>query len=132
MYRRSECQSWQQSGWDTSSQEYHEHISRLARMPSVHPNVPQYPNVHTVFNSKVIREEESESQHNHHQRNHNHRSPQFQETVEVIEFKEERVEPYGDERVEVFEEVVDVKTDSFIQQKHRGFQPCKWNTSKAY
>ncbi|KAF8037059.1 hypothetical protein BT93_B0086 [Corymbia citriodora subsp. variegata] len=129
MYRRDECQSWQQGGWDTTSQDYHEHVSRIARMPSIHPNVPQYPNVYPAFNNRVTCEGERESHHNHHQHNPQHRSPHFQEKVEVIEFQEERVGRNKVDEVETVEEVVDVRSDGFIEQKHRGFGLCKWNTA---
>lgn len=132
MNRRDECHSWQRNGWDTTSEEYHEHLSRIARLPSIHPNVPQYPNVHTAFNNRVTRDEEIESHHHHQLHNHNHRSPHFVEKVEVIEFKEERLEHNRDGDFEVFEEAVDVKADGFIAQKHQGFGLCKWNTFKAH
>ncbi|XP_048136430.1 uncharacterized protein LOC125315454 isoform X1 [Rhodamnia argentea] len=132
MYRSGERHSLQQNGWDTTSQDYHEHLSRVAKMPSIHPNVPQYPNVHSAFHNKVASEEENESHHNHHQHNHNRRSPQFQEKVEVMEFKEERFEHNRGKDTDVFEEVVDVKADDFIQQKHRRFELCKWNTFAAH
>ncbi|KAK3439880.1 hypothetical protein EUGRSUZ_B00219 [Eucalyptus grandis] len=134
MYRSGDCQSWQQNGWDTSSQEYHEHLTRIARSPSIHPNVPQYPNVHPAFHQKVTYEEESEclqsqNQHQHqHQHQHHHHPPQFQEKVEVMKFEEERFGRNRNDEFVMVEEVVEVRSDGYVPPKHRGFELCKWDT----
>ncbi|EEF51919.1 conserved hypothetical protein [Ricinus communis] len=52
-----------QHGWDTTSTDYHVHVSTMERMPSILPDVPRYPNVHRAFNNKTIHEDEFEVTH---------------------------------------------------------------------
>lgn len=52
----------QQQGLETPSEDYHGHLSMLTRMVSVHPDLPQYPNVHRAFNRKGGKEENQQDQ----------------------------------------------------------------------
>jgi hypothetical protein len=40
------------------------------------------------------------------------------------------IEQNGNQKSEVIEETVDDEADGFIQQKHKGFELCKWKTFK--
>lgn len=119
----------------TSGGDYHEHLSKMMRTPSILPDVPHYPNVHKAFNrSKVagsdqgdienandVKQPKSPKSHSHNKTSKH--SPQFQEKVEVIEDKE---------KAEVPGESVDSKADGFIQQRHQKFELCKWATFKVH
>ncbi|GLT53786.1 hypothetical protein SLA2020_270350 [Shorea laevis] len=126
-------------GWDTnSSYDYHSHIHRMERVPTMLPEIPQYPNVHKAFNNKVSYEEEyrGESDYKHGHNKHQTAPVRFQEKVEVIEYEraDEQFEAGGKNvgSCEVYEESVDVEADSFIKQKHKGLELCKWKTFKAH
>ncbi|KAL4279390.1 hypothetical protein GQ457_03G015490 [Hibiscus cannabinus] len=50
----------QSSGWDTTSQDYQAHLSRMERLPTMIPGAPQYPNVHRAFNNRAAFPEQDE------------------------------------------------------------------------
>lgn len=146
MRRGWDYKSNHQKGQETTSPgDYHEHLSKMIRTPSILPDVPHYPNVHKAFNkSKVTSNEETDADegkqpkspksHSHHKASKH--SPQFQEKVEVIEFKEEvKTAPSGgsgEEKAEVYGESVDSKADGYIQRRHQKFELCKWATFKVH
>ncbi|KAF5743727.1 hypothetical protein HS088_TW08G00314 [Tripterygium wilfordii] len=112
-------------GWDTTSDDYLAHISRIERMPSVITDVPQYPNVHKVFNNKLTYEEEPPRK--------EHSPKDHKKKVQVIETIEEVSNPKGQDHEEIFmEETVNSGADGYIQQKHKGFELCKWKTFKLH
>ncbi|PKI38634.1 hypothetical protein CRG98_040968 [Punica granatum] len=129
-----------------SSGEYHHHLSKMVRTPSVLPNVPHYPNVHRAFNKpKVAHHGEgdvsSDSNEVKQPESHGHNkggkhSLQFEDEVEVIEYKEEEhtASPASrkKEAADVHGESVDSKADGYIQRKHQKFELCKWATFKVH
>lgn len=116
-----------QNGLGTSSLDYHAHVSKLARTPSVLTDVPHYGNTNKMFNNtRVLYVEDYEE--NKQERNRN--TPQSNEKVEVIEYKE-TVESPNNVNSRVYEEIVESGADS-AQQKRRGFGLCKWRTFKHY
>lgn len=140
-------QQQQQQGGETNSADYHDHLSKMIRSPSVLPDVPHYPSVHRVFNrSKVPGHDESSVENDEEKQpeppkspGHNKsskQSPQFQEKVEVIEFKEEGQTTSSVskkmEKTEVPGESVDSKANGHIQQRRQKFELCKWTTFKVH
>lgn len=113
-----------QYSWDKTSPDYHAHVSRIERMPSVVPDVPRqpkYPNVHRAFkNNYTPREEEQPPKSN----NSSQKKVQLSDHAEIVESN------ISEEKAEVQEESIDVKADGFIQKKFRGFELCKWKTFK--
>lgn len=99
-----------------NSQDYHAHISRVSRTPSVLSDVPQYPNAHVAFNNN-----------NNRRRFNNPVLPEERERVEVIE-ETKVIDNYGD--VVYREQEVDVETDEFNTRRNNGggFNLCKWKT----
>ncbi|KAK9278190.1 hypothetical protein L1049_027750 [Liquidambar formosana] len=79
MRRSSDYNAKRQQGRDTTSHDYLAHVSRMERMVSVHPDLPHYPNVHTIFNNRFSHEEVQESQN----------EPQNQEVHEKVEVVEQ-------------------------------------------
>ncbi|KAL7204570.1 hypothetical protein ACSBR2_017612 [Camellia fascicularis] len=116
-------------GWDDTSNDYHSHVSRMERMPSVLTDVPHYPNVHRIFNNTTtVYEEEDGSGHNqkkHHEPQVRAKKVQFVEHEEVIGETDK-----NGNNVKVYKENVDVEADGFIKQKHKNFELCKWATFK--
>ncbi|KAJ1385048.1 phloem specific protein [Sesbania bispinosa] len=100
------------------SQDYHSHISKVRREPSILTDVPQYPNAHVAFNKKVVYEEdEIEGSQHHHFLHHN--NPETRERVEeVVECEQV-----------VYEENVDVETNQYYPRRNRGgLELHKWKT----
>ncbi|XVF11162.1 hypothetical protein REPUB_Repub08aG0002100 [Reevesia pubescens] len=121
----------QDSGWDTTSQDYHAYLSRMERMPRIIHAAPQYPNVHKAFNNKYTFEEveEVEFQEEHQRKLQHSPCPKSQKKVQV----EETIEETRDENDQVYEETtVKVEADGYIQQKHKGFELHKWKTFKVH
>ncbi|KAE8655246.1 putative Mediator of RNA polymerase II transcription subunit 13 [Hibiscus syriacus] len=96
----------QNSGWDTTSQDYQAHLSRMERLPTIIPGASQYPNVHRAFNSKVEFSEQDEQ------------SAKSQKKVQVVDPADEAT--------------VNAEGDDYIQQKQKGFGLCKWKTFKMH
>ncbi|MGI4329209.1 hypothetical protein ACR2WG_26790, partial [Klebsiella pneumoniae] len=105
-----------QQGRDTTSHDYHSHISRMARMPSVLTDVPQYPNVHRIFNNKLSTTQGDDSA-----QVTTHNKVQFVETTEIDKSG-------ATTREVLYEKTVDDDADGFIQQRRKNFELCKWAT----
>ncbi|EOY20890.1 Uncharacterized protein TCM_012229 [Theobroma cacao] len=120
----------QNSGWDTTSQDYRAHLARMERQPTMIPGASQYPTVHKAFNNKYSSEEEVvEFKEEHHQKQ---RSPKSEKKVQIVEHVE-TIEETTDGNYEVHEETtVDVEAGGYIQQKHKAFELCKWKTFKVH
>ncbi|GMJ13638.1 hypothetical protein HRI_005033000 [Hibiscus trionum] len=98
----------QNSGWDTTSQDYQAHLSRMERLPTIIPGASQYPNVHRAFNNKAaVPEEDLQSS-----------SAKSQKKVRVVDPADEPT--------------LDAEADGYIQQKHKGFELFKWKTFKMH
>ncbi|GAV65133.1 hypothetical protein CFOL_v3_08648 [Cephalotus follicularis] len=119
----------QQYDWDTTSHDYNDHLLRMQRMPSVlTDDVPQYQNVHKIFNNKYTYTQEGERKTAHEE--HKQNPPKARKKVHVSEHVETiEVDNHGD--CEVTEQSIDMEADDYIQQRHRGFQLCKWKTFKS-
>ena len=98
-----------------TSNDYHSHISRMARMPSVLTDVPQYPNVHRMFNNKLSTTQDDPAQMT------THNKVQFVETTETDRSG-------ATTREVMYEKTVDDDADGFIQQRRKNFELCKWAT----
>lgn len=130
MYRGSDYYANPQNGWNTTTDEYYTHVSRMERMPSDVTGVPHYPNVHTIFNNRVTYEEEQGNPTQKHQKHHDpedHKKVRFAEQEKTIT---DQVDNKKGKHV-VIEESVDVEADGFIQKKHKYFEMCKWGTFKV-
>ncbi|KAJ4712423.1 Arf-GAP with Rho-GAP domain, ANK repeat and PH domain-containing protein, partial [Melia azedarach] len=108
-----------QYGWDTTSQDYRAHLSRMQRVPTALNEVPYYPSVYKVLKNKYTYGEEEETPQEQQQK------VQMNEHVEVVESST------NDENCEVRQGNVDADADGFIQRKRRGFELCKWTTFKV-
>lgn len=127
-----------------SSHDYHDHISRLARMPSaVTTDVPRYGLAPRFFHTpKIVSSYETEEtkEQDHHNNNNNnkehkkkHQHPQFEEKVEVFEYDNsstnEDVKSTNTVNSQVREEnSINDEANSFIEQKRKAFQLYKWKT----
>ncbi|KAE8124320.1 hypothetical protein FH972_019218 [Carpinus fangiana] len=131
MRRSSDYTSRQQHGWDNSSYDYHAHIHRMERTPTMLPGPPQYPNL--AFSNKIAHEEDRHAGSNHKHHHKNQTPVRFQEKVEVISYEQAEEEEAGKNGAcEVYEESIDVEADGFIKQKRKGLELCKWKTFKAH
>ncbi|PON72290.1 hypothetical protein PanWU01x14_066810 [Parasponia andersonii] len=127
-----------------SSHDYHDHISRLARMPSaVTTDVPRYglaPRFYHTPKKVTSHETEETKQEDHHNNNNKqnkkqHQHPQFEEKVEIFEYhnssttNDEDVKSTNTVNNQVSEEssINDVAS-SYIQQKRKAFELYKWKT----
>ncbi|KAE8695005.1 putative Mediator of RNA polymerase II transcription subunit 13 [Hibiscus syriacus] len=99
----------QNSGWDTTSQDYQAHLSRMERLPTIIPGASQYPNVHRAFNNKVEFSEEV-----------------GQSSSSAKSQKKVQVDDPADEAT------INAEADDYIQQKQKGFELCKWKTFKMH
>ncbi|KAF8390506.1 hypothetical protein HHK36_025033 [Tetracentron sinense] len=94
----------QRNSWDTTN-DYHEYVSKVARMPSMYPNPqPHYP---TLFFKNKIVQEEQETRKVH--------FPEAGEVTQVIEY-EQTTESVNDGNSKV-EESVNSESNDFIQQQ---------------
>ncbi|KAF3437530.1 hypothetical protein FNV43_RR20284 [Rhamnella rubrinervis] len=115
-------------GLGHNPREYHAHVVRLARTPSVVTDVPHYGNTRKLFsNTRVVEDYRGDSQKSN---GSNQNTPQFNEEVEVIDYKETNESP-NNLNSEVYEETTTVEADS-TSQRRRGFGLCKWKTFKRY
>ncbi|OMO53379.1 hypothetical protein COLO4_36759 [Corchorus olitorius] len=103
----------QNSGWDTTSHDYHAHLSKMERNPTMIPDAPQYPVVHRAFNNKY----------------------NFEEEVEFLEGNQGKQQQKSPKKVHMADQVESIDealdADGFIQQKHKAFELCKWKTFKV-
>ena len=124
-----------QHGWDTTSTDYHHHVSTMERMPSVLPDVPRYPSVFRAFNNNnnnnSIQEEDFEviSQEHIQKKKHQQHTTKPGKKVQLVE--QEQIIPQGKCET-IVEENIDSETDGFLQQRHKGFELCKWKTFKMH
>ncbi|KAF7838275.1 phloem specific protein [Senna tora] len=110
-----------------NSRDYHSHIRRVHRSPSVLSDVPHYPSAHLAFNKKVevLENDDQGPYYNHHR----HHQPEERERVEVVETTTEvdRYVPGGEEVV--YRENVEVESDQYYNRRNRGgFELQKWKT----
>lgn len=130
MSRRHDYHSNPQYGWNPTSPEYVEHITRMQRMPTVITDVPHFPDVHSALQNKVIYEEEQDD---HHQqvKHHKHQNPEAKKTVHFAE-QEKTTKGVKDGKDEVcVEKDINMAADGFIKQKHTNFELHKWATFKV-
>ncbi|KAJ0105181.1 hypothetical protein Patl1_18136 [Pistacia atlantica] len=121
----------QQYGWDTTSPDYHAHISRIEKMPSVLtdvPQYPQYPNVHKAFKNNYPSGEEEQQQPPKSKKS----SPKANKKVQLSDHAEIVESNISDENCEVQKETIDTEADGFIQKKRKGFELCKWKSFKLH
>lgn len=113
-----------------NSRDYHAHISKVHRTPSILSDAPQYPNAHMAFNKKVYYEEEEEEEPYRHQHHHRHHTPDEREKVEVVEYERTtESDGYGNRSEVVYEEDVDVERDEYNPRRNKGgFGLAKWKT----
>lgn len=119
-----------QYGLGNGSQDYNAHVARLAKTPSVLTDVPHYGNTHRMFNNTRVAYVEDYEEDNKKSNRKNQNTPQFDEKVEVIEYKETTESP-NNVNPEVYEETTNAEADSTTQRR-RGFGLCKWRTFKHY
>lgn len=109
--RRSVEYGWQ----NTPSNEYLDHIKRMERSPTMHPDLPLYPNVHSLFkNGSGSNGQEKKCT-----------PPQSQKKVHFAE----AAELTKNEKIET--KNIDMEADGYIKQKHMNFELHKWRTFKA-
>lgn len=53
-YQRGAYGHGDYKGWQTTTDDYYVHVSRMERMPSTIVEAPRFPNFHTLFNNKKI------------------------------------------------------------------------------
>ncbi|KDP31027.1 hypothetical protein JCGZ_11403 [Jatropha curcas] len=118
----------QRHGWETTSHDYHVHVAKIERMPSVLADVPRYPNVHRVFNNKVVRDEEPEMI----VQERVDKPTKPNKKVQLVEQEQMIVQDNSAGIHEVVEKSIDAETDGYLQQKHKAFELCKWKTFKLH
>lgn len=120
-------------GWDTTSYDYHSHVSRMERMPSVLTDVPHYPNIHMIFNTRPKVAAYEEENGNGNQQQQRQQEPPATEAHKKVKFVEQTVaiEKDGAKR-EVCKKSVDEDVEGFIQQRRKNFELCKWATFKPW
>lgn len=102
------------------SQDYHSHISKVNKTPSILTDVPRYPNAHLAFNKKVVYEEDNKGFH--------HNPQTGSERVEV-NYEQQTTVPVPDSGVEiVYEQNVDVETHHLQYYPKKKFELQKWKT----
>lgn len=117
-------------GWNTTSQDYHAHVSSMERSPSVVADFPRYPNFHKIFNNNY--EDKTPPRINQQQ----HHAPQAHKKVRFVEQdKTTQVVKAADDNNKngknVSGDCIDAKADGFIKQKHQKFELAKWETFKS-
>ncbi|KAK9926805.1 hypothetical protein M0R45_024016 [Rubus argutus] len=101
--------------------DYYSHVNRMARAPSVLTDVPHHG---ALFNNNQVMRPGHYDQYQQQQ----HSPEPVRGVVEVTE----RVTQFDNNgNCMVMEETIDVESDGFIQEKHKGFELCKWRTFKA-
>lgn len=114
-------QAYNNYGWrNTTSQDYHAHVSSMERSPSVVTDFPRYPNVHKIFNNKQVLtyEDKTPPRINHGPRPHKkvHFVEQNKTTQVVKDNNENGKNVYGGDNS------IDAKADGFIKQKFETFK----------
>ncbi|OIT04842.1 hypothetical protein A4A49_06395 [Nicotiana attenuata] len=107
--------------WEpTSDDEFLNHIKRMEKAPTMHPDIPLYPNVYSVFKNKASFEKHESSLNR--QKNlatESQKKVQFAESKGTAEFNKNEVKN------------IDTLADGYINQKHRNFELHKWRTFKV-
>lgn len=106
--------------------EYLERLDRIQRMPSMMGEYPNFPNVHEILNKKPTNTEEINNRQKKVSNKNHHQSPEVQKKVRFVEHDKKKTE-VGKHDVE--EKSIDAEADGFIQQRHKGFALCKWDTA---
>ncbi|XAR67973.1 hypothetical protein NMG60_11002937 [Bertholletia excelsa] len=111
--------SGRRPGWDTTSDDYHSHLTRMVRMPSVIPDMPRYPNFHARFNKSS---EETESV-------YEPKPPETQNPGrKKVQFSSGEGGVNGSRETQ---EGVDSEASGYLQQRRKNFELCKWSTFKV-
>ncbi|KAM3319172.1 hypothetical protein P3S67_006372 [Capsicum chacoense] len=100
--------------WEpTSNEEYLDHLKKMEKAPTMHPDIHLYPNVYSVFKNKYQGQEfslnrqktlDTDSQ----------KKVQFTESAELNKNDKEKND--------------DAQADGYIDQKNKSFQIHKWRT----
>ena len=125
-----------QYGWNSTSQEYIEHITRMERMPSMATDVPHFPSIYKAFNSQVTDNQViCEEEHEDHLPlvNHpKHQAPEARKKVHFVEQERRAADVDRNRKTEVHKEIdVDMAADGFINHNHKNFGLYKWATFKS-
>lgn len=124
------------NGSDTTSYDYHSHVARMERMPSVLTDVPHYPNIHMMFNTRpkvAAYEEENGNGNQQQQQRRRQQEPPATEAPKKVKFVEQTVKTEKDgAKSEVSKKSVDEEVEGFIQQRRKNFELCKWATFKPW
>lgn len=121
----------QQNGWNTTSQEYADHIAKIERMPSMVTDVPppRFPSVYQAFtgqahNKRVIIEEKQEDCLRH--------VPEARKKVHFVDQEKRITEIDRNRNTEDHKEFdVNMAADGFINHNKKNFQLFKWPTLKS-
>lgn len=102
--------------------DYYSHVNRMARAPSVLTEVPHNG---ALFNNNQVMMPGHYDQYQQ-QQQHN-----LEPVRGVVEVTERVTQCDNNGNCVITEETIDVESDGYIQQKHKGFELCKWRTYKA-
>lgn len=122
-----------------SSYRASERLDWLQRMPSMIADTPYFPNMHEVLNNRPVHIEENYDHHkkkksdkNKKSDKKNHQNPEGHKKVHFAE-NEKKIEVSRDGKHDDHEnKSIDDKADGYIEQKHKGFELCKWDTFRVY
>lgn len=108
--------------------DYLERITAMKRCPTMTPDYPNFPNVHEVMSHNTPCREKPVYHVNHHKHHvpQEHKKVHFFKHIEVTEIDDCGKPHKGHEY-----KSIDSEADGFIQQKHRNFELCKWDTFKV-
>lgn len=131
------CQN-HQYGWNTTSQEYADHIAKIERMPSmVNNDRPRFPSVYKAFagqahNNRVITEEKQEDHLPRLNPHKHHHGTEPRKKVHFVEQEKRMTENEINRKTEAHKEFdVNTEADGFINQNRKNFQLFKWATFKS-
>ncbi|KAL8529961.1 hypothetical protein ACS0TY_007145 [Phlomoides rotata] len=136
MYRSYNYHSSSSSYYSASDEDL-ERLDRLQRMPSMIADTPYFPNVHEVLNNHPVHVEENYNHHKKKKSDKNNKSDKINRQSpghKKVHFAEnEKTDVSRDGKRDAHEgKSIDAEADGFIQQKHRGFELCKWDTFRVY
>lgn len=135
MHRSYDYHQNYQYGWNTTSQEYADHIARIERMPSMVTDVPppRFPSVYQAFtdqphNNRLNIEEKQED---HLPRlNHHKHGQEARKKVHFVDQEKRITEIDRNRKTEDHKEFdVNMAADGFINQNKKNFQLYKWEHS---
>ncbi|KAK4362522.1 hypothetical protein RND71_017763 [Anisodus tanguticus] len=104
-----------------SDDEYLDHLKRMEKSPTMHPDVPLYPSVFSLFKNKLSYGGQKSSLNR--QKNH---ATESQKKVQFAESKEPAELNKNDK-----EKNIDAQADGYINQKPQSFGLHKWRTFKV-